>query len=181
VYYTITGQVKQTLTNKNRRVLFMTINKNDKCEQIETGFFQTPNWIFDKENELTEHELVTYLYLCRCCNQGGKAFPSYTRIGLVTKTSRTTAIRAVKGLIEKGFLTKQKRTRTSNLYKVVVSERHQVVSDRHQVVSEGHHRVVSEGHPINNYLINNKDKEETLPISEGLKNLKGIQTWLKSI
>lgn len=96
----------------------------DKMENIkgevyfEVPFFQGPNSIFDQKNDLNEHELLVYLYLCRCGNNGRSAFPSYGCIGEKCKISRRTAIRAVSGLVEKGFIKKYRSINRSNLYRV---------------------------------------------------------------
>jgi len=94
--------------------------------KMEVPYFQAPNAIFEVVG-LTEHEIITYLYLCRCGNQGAKAFPSIADIAYKTNTSEATAKRAVNGLIQKELITKQntykqskngKISRSSNVYEV---------------------------------------------------------------
>jgi biotin operon repressor len=82
----------------------------------ETGFFQTPNEIFDRE-DLNSNEKICYLYLCRCADNSKKAFPSHEVIGNKTGTSKSTAKRAVKSLEEKGYIvvTRRKVDNTKNL------------------------------------------------------------------
>jgi len=97
--------------------------------RMEVPFFQTPNRIFEVDG-LTEHELITYMYLCRCGNNGGAAFPSYNDIGNKTKTSQKTAQRAIEGLIDKGLIIKHNRkgkskngniVNISNIYEVNIN------------------------------------------------------------
>ncbi len=134
------------------------IRQGDRI-RMNVPYFQTPVAIFDNDNNgLTEHEIITYLYLCRCSNQGATAFPSLPTIGKKTRTSRATAARAIKGLIEKGYLVRQNRTGTSNIYEVMAEGDGGVVSHRDGVVSQGDGGVVSQGDPKKNYSF----KEEPL-------------------
>ena len=66
-----------------------------------------PNEIY--EIGLTASQIAVYAYLSRCSNQGSTAFPSYETIGRKSGTSRATAIRAVKALVEKGLIDKEVR------------------------------------------------------------------------
>jgi len=81
--------------------------------KMEIPYFQVPNSIFDLDLRLNTYEKITYLYLCRCCNQGATAFPSYKTIGIKCGFSRITAIRSVATLIKAGLL--EKETRTDNV------------------------------------------------------------------
>lgn len=80
--------------------------------RMNVPYFQAPNSIFDQD--LTEHELLIYLYLCRCGNNGGQAFPSYQTIAEKCKISRSVAIRTIKTLAEKKLIAKQKRPKSNN-------------------------------------------------------------------
>jgi hypothetical protein len=124
--------------------------KQDDQLIMKIPYFQVPNWIFDQAENLTEHEKITLIYLCRCGNQGATAFPSLPTIGQKCGFSRRTAATAIKGLIDKGYLIKHNRTGTSNIY--------EVVSQGHGVVQEVHGGVVQEMHPKKNYSF----KEELL-------------------
>lgn len=95
------------------------MNAHKSGIRMQVPYFQTPNSIF--EAGLNEHELVTYVYLARCGNHGGQAFPSYKDIADKCGISRSTAIRSVKSLEEKGLLSKQVRrngacSNQSNIY-----------------------------------------------------------------
>jgi len=86
-------------------------------------FFQVPNNIF--KQDLKTVELVVYLYLCRCGNNGGTAFPSYQNIADSCKIGKRTAIDAVKSLQEKKLLIKIVRPKDdgdnqTNIYEIVV-------------------------------------------------------------
>ena len=84
-------------------------------------FSQIPNAIF--EADLKTHEKLTYIYLCRCGNQGAIAFPSYATIAEKCSISRMSAINAVKKLIACGLLEKDVRVEAdghhrTNIYTV---------------------------------------------------------------
>jgi len=167
----------------------MTINKGDKLEGV-IPFFMVPNIIFDEVDNLTEHEKITYLYFCRCCNNGKAAFPSFPTIAAKCNFSRHTAIRAVSGLLEKGFITKEKRPKgSSNLYRINLltsSSREQlpnreVVADSNYPVAESNYPVVADSNSINNYLLYKEElKKESLPSQEGKKILNNIIEDLKN-
>jgi predicted transcriptional regulator len=74
----------------------------------ETGFFQSPNCIFDVDN-LSINEKMCYLYLCRLADGEMKSFPSYATMAKKMSVSRPTAIKSVKSLEEKGYLQVERR------------------------------------------------------------------------
>lgn len=74
---------------------------------MEVPYFQIPNDIF--EIGLDKYELLVYMYLARCGNQGQAAFPSYNKIAEKTGVSRRKAIDCVKSLEDKQLLIKEKR------------------------------------------------------------------------
>ena len=82
--------------------------------------FTTPVAIL--EADLTIHEKMAYIVIARHANADGKgAYPSYKTIAKEGSMGRTSAIEAVKGLVEKGYLIKETRFNqngepTSNLY-----------------------------------------------------------------
>ena len=95
-------------------------------------FFQAPNDIF--KQDLKTVEIVTYLYLCRCGNHGGTAFPSYQNIADNCKIGKRTAIDAVKSLQEKGLLVKIIRPKDdkdnyTNIYEVAIPKSIQSATD----------------------------------------------------
>ena len=75
--------------------------------QMEVPYFQVPNEIF--EIGLDKHQLVVYMYLARCGNQGSKAFPSYQTIANKCGMSKRKAISTVKELIDKELIYKETR------------------------------------------------------------------------
>lgn len=107
--------------------------------RMNVPYFQVPNSIFDLEiivsavedvrgrkmrvnREMRASEKLVYIYLCRCANQGSRAFPSYADIARKCGISKRTAIRAVEILRENGFLRKFSRQLQSNVYEVVDPE-----------------------------------------------------------
>jgi len=93
-----------------------TIRKREK-----KNWFYSYNMIFDLD--ISEHAKIVYLYLCRCADSEGQAFPSYSTIAEKCSIGRRTAIKAVKELLAVGLLSVEQRTRedgslTSNLYTI---------------------------------------------------------------
>ena len=86
-----------------------------------TGYFAAPNAIFN--SGLTAEEMLVILYLHRCAGSDGSSWPSFNTIAKATDISRRTAIAAVKGLKEKGWLVSEARKSesgafTSNAYRI---------------------------------------------------------------
>ena len=137
----------------------------------------SPNIIIDIEGVLNSNEKLVYLILCRYGNNNTVAFPSYTTIAAKGEFSRPTAIKAVKGLIEKGFITKQTiKSKTGaysrNLYEVNYNIPG-VVKEVYQGGKGDLPGVVNEVYSINNSLINNKEEEEAAASNSSLnKNSK---------
>jgi len=86
----------------------------------EIPFFQTPNEIF--ECDLTSNEKIVFMYLCRCGNNGKKAFPSQQTIADKCSISKSTAKRAVNALVDNSYIIKERRFKEgynkSNIYRV---------------------------------------------------------------
>ena len=90
------------------------VEKGDMLQGIELPYSQIPNHIIDSE-DLKVNEKMILVYLYRCGNQGNAIFPSYNTIAKKCGISRSTTIRAIKSLIDKGAVIKQQR-RKSNSY-----------------------------------------------------------------
>jgi hypothetical protein len=89
------------------------------------GFFMEINEVFDYD--LTSYELLVRLYLARCASsKDGIAFPSHKTIAEAIGCGKMSVIRAIEGLIEKGWLLKKSRRKKkslekdTNLYKLVI-------------------------------------------------------------
>ena len=107
-------------------------------------FFIGQNSIFDLD--ISWFAKFTYLFLCRCADGEGQAFPSYSTIGKRCSFSRRTAIRAIEELQEIGLLSVERRATTrdgmvlnaSNLYllhdplSARVGDRQSLVPNSHQ-------------------------------------------------
>lgn len=79
-----------------------------------------------EDKRLNVYELATYLILSyHADNKTGKSFPSYDRIADEVHISKSSAIKAIKGLIEKGYVSKEirviegKQENTSNMYTLI--------------------------------------------------------------
>ncbi|MBN3352669.1 hypothetical protein CF086_20555 [Clostridium botulinum] len=104
----------------------------------EIPFFQTPNNIFDLDiiviaekktnkkkgcNETIEvkrklkpFEKLVYIYLCRCGNNGKRAFPSYNKIAEKCSISRQSAIDAITVLKKNNLIAKKIRKNNKEQY-----------------------------------------------------------------
>ena len=67
------------------------------------GFVRIPNKLFELKLSVYEFAVMCYLYRCRN-SVTSKCFPSYNRIAKECNMSRSTVIRAVKSLKEKGII-----------------------------------------------------------------------------
>lgn len=124
--------------------------------QIDVPFFIAPNGIIDIEGKLTAYEKLTYLILGRYGNRGTVAFPSYNTIGRKGGFSKDTAIRAVKGLFEKGYITKintqsESGGHTSNRYTVNYNFEG-VVAESNKGSGREQQGVVAESDSMNKYV-----------------------------
>lgn len=87
------------------------------------NFFICPNSLLDKN--LSIHAKMVYIVLKRYASNKGECFPSIRKIGaLASIKSPTTIDKAIKELIQQGFITKTQVKRTnggfrSNNYKIV--------------------------------------------------------------
>lgn len=85
---------------------------------MEVPYFQVPNNCF--EVNMNTYDLLVYIYLCRCGNHGGKAFPSYQTIADKTGMSKRQAMKSVSNLMQNNYISKKPRSTTkgkqSNLY-----------------------------------------------------------------
>ncbi len=82
------------------------VEKQDRI-RMEVPYFQTPNTIFDILPDIQSK--IIGCYLARCANQGATAWPSYQTIADKCSMDRSTAIRTIKKMVEKGFLVKEHR------------------------------------------------------------------------
>jgi len=85
------------------------------------------NWFYSYnmiwEQPISEHAKLAYLYLCRCADDNGQAFPSYATIAQKCSFSRQTAVNALSELKDIGLLSYKRRissgkSLTSNLYTI---------------------------------------------------------------
>jgi len=131
--------------------------------KMQVPYFQVPNDVFDLD--LKSYEKMVYIYLCRCCNNGSDAFPSYQTIADKCGISKSSAMRAVKTLEENDLLYKECRQKkdgscNSNTYKVTypsVTQTLPPVSDRdYHSVTETPNKELSYKEPSS--IKNNNDK-----------------------
>jgi len=87
----------------------------------ESNWFKCPNIVFDLG--LKPKEMVVYMYIMRCENNGSTAYPSYSTIAEKCGISRRSAVNAINELEEKGLLVKTVRRNgdlnQSNVYTTV--------------------------------------------------------------
>ena len=83
------------------------------------------NDIIDDIERFDKNDLLCYMVLCRFANnETGECYPSYKTIAEKMRVGVSTAIKAVKSLIDKGVVEVQQRKNenggdTSNLYTIV--------------------------------------------------------------
>ncbi len=131
--------------------------------------------VFHTEVGNPMHKLVL-LKLADNANDNGECYPSYQHIAKQCEIGKSTAMRAIDALCEKGLLIKQPRyliggkEQTSNFYVIVlpslqgsVTVTPGVVSERHQgsvTVTPG---VVSERHPNQSYITSKENLNKDIP------------------
>lgn len=71
-------------------------------------WFWAFNNVFER-NDISEHEIVVYLFLSRCADSERRSFPSNATIAEKCRISKSTAKRALLGLVEKGLVSKTPR------------------------------------------------------------------------
>ena len=84
------------------------------------------NDIVRDTKKYSKNELLAYIAISYHADKAGTCFPSYEGIARIMRTSRTTAINAIQGLVEKGVIKlenrksdEKKNEMTSNLYTLV--------------------------------------------------------------
>jgi len=71
----------------------MSVNNQNRTK----NWFSASKAIFEMET-LSEHDIIVYLYLCRCIEEPGQGFPSRSAIARACKISVRTVDRALKNL-----------------------------------------------------------------------------------
>ena len=120
----------------------MSNNNNDQIKMT-VPYFQVPNSIFDEEDlNLDTYEKLVYIYLARCGNHGGTAFPSYNTIAEKCSMCKRKAIKCVQNLKNEHLLVVQKRPKgnmdnDSNIYKInTPGEQYALGGECHALASE---------------------------------------------
>lgn len=79
------------------------------------GWWYASNAIWEMP-ELKEHDIIVYLFLCRCADDSGSSFPGRKRIASACKISVDTTDRAIQRLERFGLLKVERRAgETGNL------------------------------------------------------------------
>lgn len=91
-----------------KRKVHKNVNTDDKGKAIHA--YEN----VEEDRLLNNYEIVVYMYLCRCCNNGKSAFPSYSTIAKRCRISESSAKNAIKVLVDNGFLLKKNRGFTEN-------------------------------------------------------------------
>ena len=87
-----------------------------KKPSIKNGFTQIPNLLLTDPNLTNNEKMVLILLKMHQMNKRS-SFPSYRLIGLEMGLSRRQSIRIVDKIVKNGYLLKEKRYGTSNIYK----------------------------------------------------------------
>lgn len=98
----------------------------DMLKDERFDFTVLENNIIRDTEKFNKNELLAYIAISFHADRAGTCFPSYEGIARIMRTSRTTAINAVQGLVEKGVIKlenrksdEKKKELTSNLYTLV--------------------------------------------------------------
>lgn len=81
------------------------------------GWWRAPDAVWNLP-ELSEHDIIVYLFLCRCSNRDGISFPSRKTIANACRISTDTVDRAIRHLEHLGLI-KVERLRASNRYTIL--------------------------------------------------------------
>jgi|LSQX01.3.fsa_nt_gb hypothetical protein len=116
--------------------------KNTIRKKERKNWFYSYNMIFDQP--ISEHAKIVYLYLCRCADSEGQAFPSYSTIAKKCSISRRTAINAINELKQARILSVEERVRadgslTSNLYTIYDEPQTEKIESKNTLVQDVHH------------------------------------------
>lgn len=88
----------------------------------EVPYFMVSNKVVDSDELENIYEKMCYVVMCRYTNNGQTAFPSYQTIAKGMGVSRNTAIKTIKTLIEKGFISMENKfkgkVQKTNHYKI---------------------------------------------------------------
>jgi len=129
-------------------------------------YFKVRNDIFDLQ--LSEKEIIVYMYLCSCSNKENECYPSLRQIAASCSISQTSVKAAMKELIERNLIIKDNQYRENggrrnNLYKIVTEEDDNITSS---VVS------ITEDEAISHELCTEEDNQteiiENIEIDEKL-------------
>ncbi len=98
----------------------------DMLQDKRFDFTILENDIVRDTEKFNKNELLAYIAICYHADKQGTCFPSYEGIARIMRASRTTAINAIQGLVEKGVIKlenrktdEKKKELTSNLYTLV--------------------------------------------------------------
>lgn len=101
----------------------------DMLQDKRFDFTILENDIVRDTEKFSKNELLAYIAICYHADKAGTCFPSYDGIARIMRTSRTTAINAIQGLVEKGVIKlenrkadEKKKELTSNLYTLVSNQ-----------------------------------------------------------
>ncbi|MGD9566868.1 MAG: helix-turn-helix domain-containing protein [Sedimentibacter sp.] len=93
-------------------------------------YFKVRSDIF--ELELSEKEIIVYMYLCSCANKENMCFPSLRQISAACSISQTSVKTAIKELIERKLIIKDNQYREdggkrNNLYLIVPEDNNNLI------------------------------------------------------
>ncbi|MGD9678874.1 MAG: helix-turn-helix domain-containing protein [Vulcanibacillus sp.] len=95
-------------------------------------YFKVRSDIFDLE--LSEKEIIVYMYLCSCSDNQNECYPSLKQIAAACSISQTSVKNAIKELIEKNLIIKDNQYRENggrrnNLYLIVPEDNNDLIID----------------------------------------------------
>jgi len=126
------------------------------------NYFQVPNR--KQLMELDGMSIAVYTMLCARADEGGKCFPSLTRLAKDAGVSRDTVVRRIKTLEEKGLLSiEHGSSNKSNRYQLLVAESDKGSSSQQPRSSREQLGVVAESDSNDNHITSiNNDNHLTI-------------------
>ena len=102
-------------------------------------YFKVRSDIFDLQ--LTEKEIIVYMYLCSCSNKENECYPSLRQIAAACSISQSSVKSAMKELIERNLIIKDNQYRENggrrnNLYKIVTEEDDNITSNIESITDD---------------------------------------------
>ncbi|MBP1926700.1 DNA-binding GntR family transcriptional regulator [Sedimentibacter acidaminivorans] len=142
-------------------------------------YFKVRSDIFDLQ--LSEKEIIVYMYLCSCANKENECYPSLRQITAACSISQTSVKIAMKELVERKLILKDNQYRENggrrnNLYKIVTEEDDNINNNQgsetndeaitHELCSEDDNQIeIIDCKEIDEIILENSNEVEDINVS----------------